>query len=196
MRNLMTEINTLFELCEKANVALKSVDGRTQFNLMTKIQKQSQMVFVLLENAVNPMGKRDLLKEIPDRNTLIRLYYIILKSLHYFSKSGVTKFEGARSQGSAMLAYRLIKELDFEHKFGQNQTWINNDIIFKKGIMAGVQNIHPTLLQNMVRCLAATLVYPEIKEQKVPDYMVRFENYILYYLMQCSPNERIYLDFV
>ena len=65
MRDLMTEINTLFELCENANTALRSVDGRTQHTLMTKIQKQSQMVFVLLENAVNPMGKKDLLKEIP-----------------------------------------------------------------------------------------------------------------------------------
>ena len=196
MRDLMTEINTLFELCENANTALRSVDGRTQHTLMTKIQKQSQMVFVYLENAVNPMGKKDLLKEISDRKILLRVYYIILKSLYYFSKSGVTYFEGPRSQGSAMLAYKLIQDMDFEHKFGQAQTWINNDIIFKNGIMTGMQKVHPTLLQNMTRCLAMTLTYPEIQEQKVPDYMVRFESYILYYLMQCPLEERIYLDFV
>lgn len=196
MRDLMTEINTLFELCEKANMALKSVDAYGQHKIMTQVQKQSQMVFVLLENTVNPMGKKDLIKEIPDRATLLKLYYIILKSLHYFSRSGVTYFEGARSQGSAMLAHKLIKEMDFEHKFGSEALWINNKVIFTKGIMVGMQRVHPTLLQNMVRCLSATLVYPEIQEQKVYDYMIRFESYVLYYLMQCSPDERIYLEFV
>lgn len=196
MRDLMTEVNTLFELCEEANAVLKVIDARAQYNLMTKIQKQSQMVFVLLENAVNPMGKKDLLKEIPDRNTLIKLYYVILKSLHYFSKSGVSYFEGPRSQGSAMLAHKLIKELDFEHKFGAETLWINNKIIFTKGIMVGMQRVHPTLLQNMVRCISATFVYPEIKDQKVYEYMGRFESNALYYLMQCPPEERIYLDFV
>ena len=196
MRDLMTEINALFDLCEKANLTLKSVDAYSQHKITTQIQKQSQMVFVLLENAVNPMGKKDLLKEIPDRNTLIKLYYVILKSLYYFSRSGVSYFEGPRSQGSAMLAHKLIKELDFEHKFGSEGLWINNRTIFTKGIMFGMQRVHPTLLQNMVRCISATLVYPEIKDQKVYEYMGRFESHALYYLMQCPPEERIYLDFV
>ena len=34
---------------------------------MLKTKKQCEKVFVLLENAVNPMGKKDLLKEIPNR---------------------------------------------------------------------------------------------------------------------------------
>ena len=62
--------------------------------------------------------------------------------------------------------------------------------------MVGMQRVHPTLLQNMVRCISATFVYPEIKDQKVYEYMGRFESNALYYLMQCPPEERIYLDFV
>jgi len=113
-----------------------------------------------------------------------------------FSKSGVSKFEDARCEGSTLLAYKMLKDMGFETKFGQSQTWINNDIIYTNGIMHGMRQVHPTLMQNMVRCIVMTLTYPEIQEQKVSDYMVRFESYLFYFLMQCNPKERIYLEFV
>ena len=196
MRNLETEINTLFELCEQANLAFKSIDAKTQQEIMYKVQKQSNAVFQLLEMIVNPMGKKDFLKELPNRNTILRLYFLILKSLYLFSINGASKFEDERCIGSTTLAYKLIRDLDFEHKFGYGHTWINNDLIYVHGIMYGMRGVHPTLLQNIVRCLTQTLRYPEIKEQKVPDYMDRFEKYIMYYLVKCKPEERIYLDFI
>ena len=70
MRNLETAINTLFELCEQANLAFKSIDAKTQQEIMYKVQKQSKAVFQLLEMIVNPMGKKNFLKELPNRNTI------------------------------------------------------------------------------------------------------------------------------
>lgn len=193
---IYSEIKKLFDLCEKGNVTLKSVDRYSSHKALSLIQKQSIVVFTLLENKVNSFSTKDFIKEIPDRKMLLRLYFIILKSLCLFYKKRVTMFEGERSQGSASLAHKLILELDFEHKFGQSQTWINNDTIYLEGFMVGLQKTHPTLLQNIVRSLTKTLAYPEIREQKIPEYMQKFENYIFYYLKDCNSDERIYLDFI
>ena len=196
MKDLNKEINVLFDLCEKTNLALRSVDGYAQHKLMAQVKKQSSDVFILLENKVNPMGVKDLSKDIQDRKTLLKLCFVILKSLYMFSKSGVSKFEDARCEGSTLLAYKMLKDMGFETKFGQSQTWINNDIIYDNVFLEVVSHLHPTNMQSLVRCLAATLVYPEVKNQKIPDYMIRFEGYILYFLMQSPPDERIYLDFI
>ena len=69
-------------------------------------------------------------------------------------------------------------------------------MIYAHGLIYGIRGMHPTLLQNLIRCLTQTLTYPQVKEQNVEDYMDRFEKYIFYYLMKCKPEERIYLDFV
>ncbi len=196
MKDLGTELNKLFELCEQANVAFKQIDGRTQQMIMRKVQEQSKNTFQLLEIVVNPMGKKDVLKELSDRKTILRLYFILMKSLYLLSSNGIARFEDERCIGSTTLAYKLIRDLDFEHKFGYKNTWINNDIIYIHGLIAGIRAMHPTLLQNLIRCLTQTLIYPEVREQKVEDYMDRFEKYIFYYLMKCKPEERIYLDFV
>jgi hypothetical protein len=196
MKDLMTEINTLFGLCEEVNLVLKSVDAYGQRKAINKVNNVSMEVFKDLGIVINPMGKKDLIKEISDRKTILRLYYILLRSLYYFSRSGYGKFEDARCQGATMLAYKLIHELDFENKFGQSQTWINNEVIYRYVFMETVRHMHPTDMQKLIRCLTATLLYPEVKEQKVPDYMERFEGYILYYLMNCSQDERIYLDYI
>lgn len=196
MKNLGTELNKLFELCEQANTAFKQIDGRTQQIIMRKVQEQSRDTFQLLEMIVNPMGKKDLLKELPDRKTILRLYFILMKSLYMLSMNGVQKFQDERCIGSTTLAYKLVGELGFESKFGDRNTWINNDMIYVHGLIMGIRDMHPTLLQNLIRCLTQTLTYPEIRDQKVYDYMDRFEKYVFYYLMKCKPEERIYLDFV
>lgn len=196
MKDLGTELNKLFELCEQANTAFKQIDGRTQQMIMFKVQKQATETFQLLEMIVNPMGKKDIVKELPDRKAILRLYFIIMKSLYILSMNGVQKFQDERCIGSTTLAYKLIGELGFENKFGDRGTWINNDMIYIHGLIMGIRNMHPTLLQNLIRCLTQTLTYPEVKEQKVYDYMDRFEKYIFYYLIKCKPEERIYLDFV
>ena len=196
MKDLSTEVNKLFELCEQANVAFKQIDGRTQQMIMRKVQEQSVSTFQLLEMIVNPMGKKDIVKELSDRKTILRLYYILLKSLYLLSMNGVQKFQDERCIGSTTLAYKLICELDFDNKFGYKNTWINNDMIYAHGLIYGIRSMHPTLLQNLIRCLTQTLTYPEVREQNVEDYMDRFEKYIFYYLMKCKPEERIYLDFV
>ena len=196
MKNLGTELNKLFELCEQANTAFKQIDGRTQQIIMRKVQEQSRDTFQLLEMIVNPMGKKDLLKELPDRKTILRLYFILMKSLYMLSMNGVQKFQDERCIGSTTLAYKLVGELGFESKFGDRNTWINNDMIYVHGLIMDIRDMHPTLLQNLIRCLTQTLTYPEIRDQKVYDYMDRFEKYVFYYLMKCKPEERIYLDFV
>lgn len=196
MKNLGTELNKLFELCEQANTAFKQIDGRTQQIIMRKVQEQSRDTFQLLEMIVNPMGKKDLLKELPDRKTILRLYFILMKSLYMLSMNGVQKFQDERCIGSTTLAYKLIGELGLGSKFGDRNTWINNDMIFIHGLILGIRDMHPTLMQNLIRCLTQTLTYPEIRDQKVYDYMDRFEKYVFYYLMKCKPEERIYLDFV
>ena len=196
MKNLGTELNKLFDLCEQANTAFKQIDGRTQQIIMRKVQEQSRDTFQLLEMIVNPMGKKDLLKELPDRKTILRLYFILMKSLYMLSMNGVQKFQDERCIGSTTLAYKLIGELGFDSKFGDRNTWINNDMIYIHGLILGIRDMHPTLVQNLIRCLTQTLTYPEVREQKIYDYMDRFEKYVFYYLMKCKPEERIYLDFV
>ena len=195
-KDLRVEINALFDLCEEANKSLRSVDAYTQHKYMQRIVKHSTYLFQDLENRVNNMGKKDLIKDIQDRETLLKLYFVLLKSLYMFSRMGVTRFEDMRCQGSTMLAYKIMKDLEFERKFGSENLWINNDIIYTQGLMYGLNKFHPTNMQSLIRCITATLVYPDVKNQKVYDYMERFERYIIYYLMQCKPEERIYLDFV
>lgn len=196
MKDLMKEINALFDLCEDANLILKSIDAYTQHKLIEKIQMQSAEVFRDLENVVNPMGKKDMIKEITDRKTILRLYYILLRSLYTYSINGYAKFESDRSYGSTMLAYRVIKEQDFLNKFGQSQTWINNETIYDKVFLPTVRHINPTNMQSLIRCFSATLLYPEVREQKVTDYMAKFESCIFYYLTQSPSEERIYLDYL
>ena len=109
---------------------------------------------------------------------------------------GVTRFEDMRCQGATMLAYKMIQDLDYGHKFGSENLWLNNDYLYINGLMQALKSFHPTNMQTLIRCITATLVYPDVKNQKVYDYMEKFEKYIIYYLMQCKPEERIYLDFV
>lgn len=196
LKDLRTEVNSLVRLCEEANKSLYYIDAFTQHKYFEQIKKLSLNLFKDLDTRVSIIGKKDLIKDIQDRETLLRLYFILLKSLYMFSKMGVFKFEDLRCQGSTMLAYKIIQDLDFNNKFGQSKTWINNDTIYIEGILYGVKEIHPTNMQTLLRCITATLLYPDVKSQNVPEYMERFERYIIYYLMQCKPEERIYLDFV
>ena len=198
MSNLSKQIKSLFDMCEKANIALKFVDRYNQSLLLHQIEEQSNTVFLMLENLVNPMNFKDFLKnkDIEDRKMILKLYFVIMKSLCICKRMGITKFEGERSRGSAMLAYKLLFEHGFENKFGQSQTWINNNIIYTNGIVKSIGKVHPTLVQKIVRCLTMTLRYPEIQEQPVPDYMKNFEQYIFYYLVNGPHEERIYLDYI
>ena len=196
VRDLKTDINALFNLCDEANRSFRSVDAYTQHKYMQKIVKQSTYVFQDLENRVNNMGKKDLIRDIQDRETLLKLYFVLLKSLYMFSKMGVTRFEDMRCQGATMLAYKMIQDLDYGHKFGSENLWLNNDYLYINGLMQALKSFHPKNMQTLIRCITATLVYPDVKNQKVYDYMEKFEKYIIYYLMQCKPEERIYLDFV
>ena len=85
---IFTEIKKLFDMCEKANLTLRSVDRYETHKSLAAIQKQSITVFTLLENKVNSFSTKDFIKEIPDRKVLLRLYFIIMKSLCWFYKSG------------------------------------------------------------------------------------------------------------
>ena len=52
MKDLMTEINTLFGMCEEVNLVLKSVDAYGQHKAINKVNSVSMEVFKNLENCV------------------------------------------------------------------------------------------------------------------------------------------------
>ena len=86
VRDLKTDINALFNLCDEANRSFRSVDAYTQHKYMQKIVKQSTYVFQDLENRVNNMGKKDLIRDIQDRETLLKPFiktfeYLILSKI-------------------------------------------------------------------------------------------------------------------
>lgn len=197
MTDVEKKITLFFNVCEKADRSLKTVDMYEQHKHLIEVRKTSKNLFINLENLVNPMGVKDLKKDIMDKTLLLKLYYVILRSLFLYSKKGIPFYEGVRSAGSSDLAKVLLGKLNYYQKFGHS-SWIKNDDIYYKGIMQGISDIpvHPTLLQNLVRCLTKTLTCPELSNQNIPDYLQKFEMYILYYLETGPAEDHIYLDFI
>ena len=194
MTDLEREIKTLFDLCENLNKTMKTIDLKTEHMLIRRIESQSKKVFQLMENDVNPMGVKTM-KNINNRNTLVRMAYILLKCVILLSSKGLTKFEGPRSRGTYELSKKLFIDMGFlKNNLNNPYNWILNDEVFEKSLLNSMGMIHPTLLQNMIRCIASSLMLPEVQEKPIYNYLSGFEKYLLYYLN--SNTERIYLDFI
>lgn len=194
MTILENEIKVLFDLCENLNKTMKTVDLKTEHMLTKRIESQSKKVFQLMENDVNPMGVK-IMRNVTNRNTLLKMAYVLLKCVILLSSKGLTKFEGPRSRGTYELSKKLFVDMGFlKNNLNNPYNWILNDEIYEKGLLNSMGMIHPTLLQNMIRCITNSLVLPEIQEKSVYNYLSGFEKYLLYYLN--SNTERIYLDFI
>ena len=56
----------------------------------------------------------------------------------------------------------MIQDLDYGHKFGSENLWLNNDYLYINGLMQALKSFHPTNMQTLIRCITATLVYPDV----------------------------------
>lgn len=195
--DLEKQIVEFFALCEKANDALQSIDARAERDTLIKVQKKSAELFMALENYVNPMGIKDFRRVSENEKILVRLHYVVMKCLYYFQKYG-GYYNDMRCEGSYELSKKLMGAAKWENNFGAKRLWYNNELLFRKGILPGIQKIglHPTLMQNIVRYLSNTILYPEYQGQQTYSYMKEYVQAVLYYLYDAPSSEIVYLDFI
>lgn len=205
MTVIETNISKLFELCEEFNFATKSVDMSKQYYLSVETAKTSHKVFRELETKINLMGTKDLLQDIKSRDMILKVLFLIFKSLYICQEYGIMLYQDARCLNSTILAVKMMKEKNYYNKFSQAHTFYRNDTVFtgismnggiSNGLMGGICKLHPTNMQSLVRCLITTLEHPEIHSMPVPLYMERFEQDIFYYLKYAKGNDKVYLDFI
>lgn len=197
MTVLEKEIGTLFKMCSQANTSLSTVAMNEHYFILKQIEKQSKKVFALLENHVNSMHIKDYKSVITDKVMLLKMLYVILRGINLFSERGNHFIdEDPRSMGSAELARRIFGDVKLDSLSDNAPSWMKNDTIYIESLMMGIGSCHKTLLQSIVRCMVNTLTLPEFMNQKTNDYLVRFESYIMFYLIQAPANQKVYLDFI
>lgn len=182
---------------KRAVSSKQSVDMFEQQNAMRELHKQTKHLFICMETYANNMVLKDFRRYISNRKYIDILLFLCLRSLYTYNEElRVTLYTDARCIESTKLAMKVIDDYNFKKNFGSTFTGETCDILFKNIIIQGVR-VHPTLMQSIIRNLVETLrASSEIKSQKVPDYMIKFENTIFYYLYECPENERIYLAFI
>lgn len=196
MTRLETEITKLFKLCSQANVTLSQVDMYEQHKMLKAVKMQSKTVFTLLENMVNSTMVKDFKKDITTSNMIMKMHYTVMKALYMFSEQGIRYFDDdPRSRSSADLANRLFGVSQVDKHMSGCPLWMKNDLLFKEGIMLGMQSLHKTLLQNIVRCLNETLNNTEITHNN-SEYFMNYDKCLRYYLYQAPENQRVYLDYI
>lgn len=205
MTKIETNISELFDICEEFNFSTKSVDMSKQYYMSVETTKKAYKLFSELETKISLLGTKDLVQDIKSRDMVIKLLFIIFKSLYICQEYGIMLYQDARCLNSTILAVKMMKEKNYYNKFSQSHTFYRNDIVFtgvrtnggfSTGLMGGICKLHPTNMQSLVRCLVATLEHSEIHSMPVPLYMERFEQDVFYYLKYAKGNDKVYLDFI
>lgn len=192
------QIREFFVLCKKTNVLLQSIDIKVENEAIRQVQKKSAELFMSLENYVNPMNIKDFKKVSYDEKLLVTLHYMILKCLYLYYLNDGRYSEDMRSAGSSELSVKIMKIEKFDSKFGDKKKWYNNDKLFLKGIIRGLNSVgvHPTLMQNIVRYLSNTILLPEYRNQDIFNYMMDYLKAVSFYLVDGPSQALVYLDYI
>lgn len=196
MTNFEKKIEVLFDLCGKVDKITGSVNVAEQRLGYKDICLQFKGVLNELESSVNIFGVHDLKNLFSDKRIMIKLFYVILKTVCIMDSKYGYFSEDMRSIGASQLAQKMMVDMQFYHGLRYADAWFHNDEIFVKGVVMGMKGVHKTSLQSIVRCIVNTFKFNEFKCQKISPDMQRFENCLHYFLEEAPQNERVFLDFI
>ena len=164
MIQLEKEVELLFSLCEETNKVSRSVDMYREKKYLMKVRTQAEKVFMYLENAA---AMQNLTVQFTHKEVVVKLAFVIMKCIYLYKGS-------YPSAALNKMSFVLMNEADYIHKFGNEGTWVKNDVIFTKAIASSMKKAHPELIEKCINDIMYIFSSPAILTQNTPEYMNRF----------------------
>ncbi len=166
---MKNKLKTFYEDAQRFKSIEDSIEPELYFEYKDALESSCYHLFGELCDTVNIMGikKEDIVKKLPSVSDRVRILCVILCSLYYMDRRGVTKFTDARCIQSTLFAKRVVPIL--QDRVKKEPSWLMDErtyTIVNKVI--GV--MHPTLLQTLVRLLVLS-IEGDFTNVHMPEYI-------------------------
>lgn len=197
-------LNSIVLEMNKAASSIKNIDEnsetyrRDKFMFIRKLSSLSEELFSRMANHLNSFGARNIENLGLDYKYMPIVFYMFLYSIYFVDKDCRGYFsEDGRSEGTAKLAYYIMRDTGYFNHFGNKNNWVNDSEIMEKGISNGVRQIHKTLIQSIARCFLETMhLHQKEIDDVVPGKQSEFMNTVLGCIYDSSSQNHMYLPFI